>query len=83
MQSLQLASYKNNYLYQIQVNLADIQVWAYNFMMKRIPRGFNIFTREINVMLCYVMLCYKYDVMFLFLFHILGLHFPEAIKQQQ
>ena len=43
-QTLQLASYK--YLYQIQVVLVYAKSWAYNFMIKRNPRGFNTFTKE-------------------------------------
>ena len=39
------------------------------FMIKRIPRGFNIFTRKTK------------DILFLFLYHILGLYFSEGIKQ--
>ena len=45
MQTLPSAFLKNNYLYQILIILADIQVRAYNFMIKRIPRGF-IFTKK-------------------------------------
>ena len=45
MQTLPSACLKNNYLYQILIILADIQVRAYNFMIKRIPRGF-IFTKK-------------------------------------
>ena len=45
MQTLPSACLKNNYLYQILIILAHIQVRAYNFMIKRIPRGF-IFTKK-------------------------------------
>ena len=46
MQTLSSASLKNNYPYQIQNILADIQARAYNFMIKRIPKGFNIFNKK-------------------------------------
>ena len=39
-------------LYQIQIVLADLQARTYNFMIKRIPRGFNVFTRK-EKMLCF------------------------------
>ena len=39
-------SLKNNYLYQILISLASILTRVYNFMIKRIPLGFNIFTRK-------------------------------------
>ena len=58
MQTLQHASLKNDFLYQMQIILADIQSKAYSFMMKRIPKGFNIFARK------------NKDVMFLFLYRI-------------
>ena len=64
MQTLQHASLSNIY----QIILADIQTQTSNFMIKRIPRGFNIFTRK------------NKDVMFLFLYHLLGLYFTEAIN---
>ena len=51
MQTLPSACLKNNYLYQILIILADIQVRACNFMIKRIPRGF-IFTKKNKI--CYV-----------------------------
>ena len=40
-----------------------------NFMIKKIPRGFKIFTRKTK------------NILFHFLYHILGLYFPEDIKQ--
>ena len=43
MQTLPSSCLKNNYLCQILIILADIQARSYNFMIKRIPRGFNIF----------------------------------------
>ena len=59
MQTLhQSASLKNNYLYRIQIILADIQARAYTFMVKGIPRGFNIFTRKNKR--CYVSLDIPY-----------------------
>ena len=42
---------------------------TYSFIIKRIPRGLDIFTSKIK------------NVMFLFLNHVFGLDFPEAIKQ--
>ena len=54
MQILQCTSLKNNYLYRIQIILADIQAGAYNFMIKRIPRGFTIFMKKNEI--CYVFL---------------------------
>ena len=60
MQTLLRASFKNNYPYQILIILASNTgiTRAYNFMIKRIPRGFNIFTRE-NTR-CYVSLPIPY-----------------------
>ena len=55
MQTLPRASLKNNYPYQILIILASILTRAYNFMVKRIPRGFNIFTRKNT---CYVLFLY-------------------------
>ena len=69
MQTLPSAFLKNNYLHQISIVLADIQAVAYNFVIKRIPRGFNIFTNKSK------------DVMFLFLYYILGLCFLDATRQ--
>lgn len=69
MQILPSASLKNNYLYEILIRLTDIKAQEYNFMIERISRTLNIFTRKIK------------DVMFLLLYHILGFHFPETIKQ--
>ena len=37
MQTLRRTSLKNNYLYQILIDLASILTRAYNFMIKRIP----------------------------------------------
>ena len=68
MQTLQRISFKNNSLYQIQIILADIQAQTYNFMKKRNPRDSKIFTRK------------NEEVMLLFLYHTMGLHFPEAIN---
>ena len=43
-QTLQCASFKNSYLYQIQTNnFIKYMSQAYNFMIKRIPRTINIF----------------------------------------
>ena len=39
--TLQRASLKNSYLYQMQTIVADIQAIAYIFTIKGIPRGFN------------------------------------------
>ena len=72
MQTLQRAYFKNNCLYQIQIVLTDIQAQAYNFKIKRIPRGFNIFTRKNKSF--YVSLPMPY-------IDTLSLHFPETIKQ--
>ena len=58
MQTLPRTSLKNNYLYQILINLASILTRVYNFMIKRIPWGFNIFTRK-NAR-CYVSLPIPY-----------------------
>ena len=58
---------KNDYLYIIQIVLADIKGKSYNLMIKRIPSGQR--------------LKYKKNVMFLFLYHIFSLHVPEGIKQ--
>ena len=58
MQTLRRISLKNNYLYQILIDLASIITRAYNFMIKRIPWGFNIFTRK-NAR-CYVSLPIPY-----------------------
>ena len=58
MQTLRRTSLKNNYLYQILIDLASILTRAYNFMIKRIPWGFNIFTRK-NTR-CYVWLPMPY-----------------------
>ena len=58
MQTLPRTSPKNNYLYQILINLASILTRAYNLMIKRIPWGFNIFTRK-NIG-CYVSLPIPY-----------------------
>ena len=69
MQILPSASLKNNYLYEILIRLTDIKAQEYNFMIERISRTLNIFTRKIK------------DVMFLFLYHRSDLHFPVAIKQ--
>ena len=69
MQTLPSAFLKNNYLHQISIVLADIQAVAYNFIIKRIPRGFNIFTNKSK------------DVMFLFLYYILGLCFLDGTRQ--
>ena len=55
MQILPSASLKNNYLYEILIRLTDIKAQEYNFMIERISRTLNIFTRKIK------------DVMFLFL----------------
>ena len=46
MQTLQRASFKNNYLYQMQIISADGQARSYRFMVKRIPRDFNIFFKK-------------------------------------
>ena len=54
IQTLLRTSLKNNYLYQILINLASIFTRAYNFMIKRISWGFNIFTNK-NTR-CYVSL---------------------------
>ena len=69
MQTLLCTSLKNNYLYQILINLASILTRACNFMIKRIPWGFSIFTRKNKR--CYVFLPMPY----------IGLHFLETIKQ--
>ena len=69
MEILTRTSLKNKYVYQMLTILADILARIYNFMIKRIPRGFNIFTTK------------NKKLKFLFLHHILGLHLPEAIKQ--
>ena len=45
-----------------------MQARTYNFLIKIIPSGFNILLGKIK------------DSMFLFLYHVFGLHFPEAIK---
>ena len=58
MQTLRRTSLKNNYLYQILIDLASILTRAYNFMIKRILWGFNIFTRK-NTR-CYVWLPIPY-----------------------
>ena len=58
MQTLPCTSLKNNYLYQILINLASILTRAYNFMIKRIPWGFNIFTSKNTK--CYVSLPIPY-----------------------
>ena len=50
--------------------LKNTLIRAYNFMIKKILRGQNIFTRKS-----------KKDGMFLFLYHVFGLHFPESIKR--
>ena len=55
MQILPCASLKNIYFYQILIILAHLPTRAYTCMIKKVPRGFNIFTRNIK------------DVMFLFL----------------
>ena len=44
-----------------------MQARTYNFLIKGIPSGFNFLLGK--------------DAMFLFPFHVLSLHFPEAIKQ--
>ena len=54
MQTLPSTCLKNKYLYQILIILADIQAQAYNFMIKRIPRDYNIFTKKNKR--CYVSL---------------------------
>ena len=59
---------KNN-LFQIQKTLVNIPIQAYNFKLKRIPSSFKHFYAE------------KQNVMFIILYHIIGLHFPYAIKQ--
>ena len=46
IQRIQCASLINNYLNQMQIIFADIQARAWNFIKKRIPKGFNIFTRK-------------------------------------
>ena len=69
MQTLPRTSLKNNYPYQILINLASILTGAYNFMIKRIPQASTFLLEKMQ------------DVMFLFLYHILGLHFLETIKQ--
>ena len=46
MPTLRCASFKNNFLYQIQRILTNTQDRAYSFMIKRVPRCFNIFTRK-------------------------------------
>ena len=59
MQTLQRVSFKNNYLYQIQIQtFTDIQARTYTFMVKRINKGFNIFTKENER--CYVSLPIPY-----------------------
>ena len=69
MQKLQRAFFKNNYFYQKQTVLVNILTLAYNFLIKRIPRSLNIFTRKNER--CYVSLLY----------YISGLYFSEDIKQ--
>ena len=73
LQTLQYASFKNNYLFQIQIILVNILTQEQNFMIKRIRR--NIFKAE------KILPGKIKDIMFLFLYHTFGLHFPEAIKQ--
>ena len=68
MQTLQHASLEKNYLYQIQIILADIQDRAYIFIIES-PEASTFLLGRIK------------DVMSLFLYHILGFPFLEAIKQ--
>ena len=68
MQTLQRASFKNSCLFQMQITLGDIKAWAYNSIIKGIPKDFRIFTNKII------------DAMYLFLYHTFCLHFPETIK---
>ena len=42
----QESSFKNNCLFQIHLILINMLTQAYNFMIKRIPRGLNNFTRK-------------------------------------
>ena len=58
MQTLRRASLKNNYFYQALIILVDIQARTYNFMIRRIPRGFKNFTRKNKR--CYVSLPIPY-----------------------
>ena len=68
MQTLQHASLKKNYIYQIQIILADIQDRAYNFIIES-PEASTFLLGRIK----YVMLLFQY--------YILGLPVLEAIKQ--
>ena len=56
-------------LFQIKIILVNSLTWAFNFMIRRLPSSLNIFTRKMK------------DVMFIFLYHIIALHFPEYVKQ--
>ena len=58
MQTLPRTSLKNNYPYQILINLASILTGAYNFMIKRIPQA-STFLLEKNAR-CYVSLPIPY-----------------------
>ena len=44
--TLQSASFKNKYLFKIQIILVDILTRAYHIMTKRILVSLNIFTRK-------------------------------------
>ena len=55
MQTLPRTSLKNNYPYQILINLASILTGAYNFMIKRIPQASTFLLER-----CYVSLPIPY-----------------------
>ena len=63
MQKLTRACLKNNCLYQTPNILANIQARAYNFMIKRVPRGFNILTRQ-KKMSCFSSFTIYWDLTF-------------------